>query len=72
MSEHRLINWSWLSGVIAGAVFVVTSAIGYGALKSDVSHVLNDMNEMKSEVKELRRSFVEFLSNQPKRTAQHQ
>lgn len=69
MSEAKPINWSWLGALVAGVIFVLSSAVGYGILQQQVRGLVEDTHDIKTEVKELRNSFVNFLSEQAKRTA---
>jgi hypothetical protein len=62
-------SWSALSGAVAAIIFIVSSAIGYGILLQKMEDTREDVQVIRSEVKELTRSFTTFLINQPARTA---
>jgi hypothetical protein len=62
-------SWSALSGAVAAIIFMITAAIGYGVLLQKVEDTREDVTSIRSEVKELSRSFTTFLINQPARTA---
>jgi hypothetical protein len=60
-------NWS---AIVTTIIFVLTTAVGYGVLMQQVRSNTEQLQDIKMEVKEISRSFTEFLiAQQPRKTA---
>jgi len=66
MVEVKAPNWS---AIVALGIFIVTSCIGYGVLLQRVTEQGSDLTDLRMEVRDLSKSFITFLTSQPRKEA---